>query len=190
MYASVVVANRPSNPGKPTCPNWSPIGCPSRLSPAGLPLVIAGFTYFAPNSPRKPLYPPASSGRLSGRACWLPVQMPPPFAQWMAKPMKSVCARLRAAVPAGAALDDTASFHSAEPAPNTLVMSPLGPVAVFSSTMLAGPPAAPQSQPPRVYGTHGAGVVRGNPVAPFTMFRSGSAGDALVSTTMSGPYLH
>ena len=78
-------------------------------------------------------------------------------AQWIARPTKSVCARLRAAVLAGAAFDAAASFHSGEPVPNTFVMSPAGPVPVFSSTTFADA-VAPQSQPARVYGTHGAGV--------------------------------
>ena len=41
--------------------------------------------------------------------------------------------------------------------PKTLVMSPLGPVPVFSSTVFAVA-TAPKSQPARVYGTHGAGA--------------------------------
>ena len=73
---------------------------------------------------------------------------------------KSVCARFRAAVPGGAAFEARASFHSGENAPNTFVISPFGPVPVFSSTTLA-PAAAPQSHPARVYGTHGAGVFLG-----------------------------
>src|SRR5262249_19476297 len=75
----------------------------------------------------------------------------------MAKPTKSVCALARAAVPDGAAFESTASFHCGEPEPKTLVMSPVGPVPVFSSTMFAEA-MAPTSQPARVYGTHGAGA--------------------------------
>src|SRR6478735_782504 len=65
-----------------------------------------------------------------------------------------------------------ASFHSGEPLPNTWVMSPVGAVELFSSSMFAVP-TPPTSQPARVNGTHGAGVVfwpsvimfgRGSPV--------------------------
>ena len=63
--------------------------------------------------------------------------MPPSTPQWIARPMKSVSALARAAVPLGAALEATASFHSGEPVPKTLDMSPKGPVPVFSSTTLA-----------------------------------------------------
>src|SRR5215831_10197402 len=80
----------------------------------------------------------------------------------MAKPTKSACA---------CAPDAFASHHcgcaaasaavqtagGGVGAPNTLVMSPVGPVPVFSSTMLA-PATAPTSQPARVYGTQGAGA--------------------------------
>ena len=94
--------------------------------------------------------------------------MPPPFAQWIAKPTKSVCASRRAGVPAGAAFDASASFHSGEPAPKTFVMSPVASVLVFSSTVFATP-TLPTSQPARVNGTHGAGALRGVPVSPLTM---------------------
>ena len=50
-----------------------------------------------------------------------------------------------------------ASFHCGELAPNTLVMSPLAPVPVFSSTVFAVA-TAPKLQPALVYGTHGAGA--------------------------------
>ena len=82
-------------------------------------------------------------------ALGLPAHRPPPRPQCTAKPTKSVCARARAAVPAGAALEASASFHSGEPCPKTLVMSPLGPVEVFSSTTFALA-TAPKSQPARV----------------------------------------
>src|SRR5262245_14891713 len=51
-----------------------------------------------------------------------------------------------------------ASFHSGEPWPNTFVMSPVGAVDAFSSSRFAVP-TPPKSQPARVNGTHGAGVV-------------------------------
>src|SRR6476646_6561741 len=103
-------------------------------------------------------------------------------------PTKSVCASVRAAVPAGAAFDADASFHSGDPEPNTFVMSPFGPVAVFSSTTFARA-VAPKSQPARVYGTHGAGAFFGVPLSAFTMFGSGSAGGVPVSSTRSVQYL-
>src|SRR5215813_15603347 len=112
--------------------------------------------------------------------------MPPPAPQWTAIPTKSVCARFRAAEPAGAALDAWASSHSGDPAPKTLVMSPPGPVPVFSSTMFADA-TAPKSHPARVYGTHGAGVVLGAPVAEssVTMLDRPSAGGVPTSSTRS-----
>jgi hypothetical protein len=103
-------------------------------------------------------------------------------------PTKSVWASVRAAVFGGAALDATASFHSAEPCPNTFVMSPFGPVPVFSSTTFATA-AAPKSQPARVYGTHGAGVVLAVPLPPLTMLGVGSAGGIPTSSTRSVQYL-
>src|SRR5919201_3636938 len=83
--------------------------------------------------------------------------MPPPFAQWIAIPTKSVSAFVPAAVRDGAAFDATASFHSGEPTPNASDMSPNGPVPVFSSSMFASE-IAPKSQFAFVNGTHGAGV--------------------------------
>src|SRR5215470_17416365 len=103
-------------------------------------------------------------------------------------PTKSVCAWLRAAVPGGAAAEATASFHSEEPAPNTLVMSPAAPVPVFSSTTLATA-VAPKSHPARVNGTHGAGAFSGIPLSPLTMLGRGSAGAGLTSSTRSVQYL-
>src|SRR5258708_17225973 len=66
------------------------------------------------------------------------------MAQWMATPTKSLlaCPGLPAA-----------SIASAEPAPNTVVMSAL----VFSSSMFAME-TAPTLHPARVKGTHGAGA--------------------------------
>src|SRR5215213_10033360 len=115
--------------------------------------------------------------------------MPPPTAQWIAMPTKSVCARLRAAVPAGAAAEASASFHSGEPEPKTFVMSPFGPVPVFSSTTLASA-VAPQSQPARVYGTHGAGAFFGVPLSPLTITGVGSAGGTPMSSVRSVQYLN
>ena len=73
-------------------------------------------------------------------------------------------------------------------APNTLVMSPFGPVPVFSSTTFASA-VAPKSHPARVYGTHGAGAFLGEPLSPFTMFGSGSAGGVPTSSVRSVQYL-
>ena len=67
----------------------------------------------------------------------------------MANPTKSVWAFARAAEPAGADAEVTASFHWGEPVPNTFVTSPVAPVPVFSRTMLAAA-IAPTSQPTRV----------------------------------------
>src|SRR6267142_475517 len=89
--------------------------------------------------------------------------MPPPLPQWIARPTKSVWARFRAAVFAGAAFDASASLNSDEPAPKTFVISPAGPVPVFSRTMFASA-TAQKSQPARVYGTQGAGVFLGIPL--------------------------
>lgn len=76
----------------------------------------------------------------------------------------------------------TVSLHSGEPPPNTLVMSPVGAVELFSSSMFAVP-TPPTSQPARVNGTHGAGVVL--PVSVI-MFGSGS----LVGSTGLVQYLN
>ena len=108
----------------------------------------------------------------------MPAQIPPPAAQWIAIPTKSVCARARAAVPEAAIWEALPSFHSGEFSPKTLVMSPVGSVAktldepvlktialLFSSTVLAVP-TLPTSQPARVNGTHGAGALRTAPVPP------------------------
>ena len=56
--------------------------------------------------------------------------MPPPAPQWIVYPTKSVCARLRAAVPGGEIWDSASLDPFGEPAPKTLVMSPVGSVAV------------------------------------------------------------
>src|SRR5262249_59889835 len=67
-------------------------------------------------------------------------------------------------------------------------MSPPGPVAVFSRTTFASA-TAPKSQPARVYGTHGAGVVLGSPVpgSTVTMLDRPSAGGGPVSSPRAGP---
>src|SRR5262245_42434121 len=113
-------------------------------------------------------------------------------------PMKSVWASCLAAVFGGAALDARASHHSgcagsgqAAVDPKTLVMSPFGPVPVFSRTTLASA-TAPKSQPARVYGTHGAGAFLGWPVARsrVTMFGRGPAGGTPTSSTRSAQYLN
>ena len=88
-------------------------------------------------------------------------------------PTKSVCASCESAF---------ASFHSGEPAPNTFVMSPEAAVEVFSSSMFAVP-TPPTSQPARVNGTHGAGVVLPSSVI---MFGSGSP----IASTGSVQYLN
>src|SRR5262250_1630419 len=115
---------------------------------------------------------PARSG--SGSS-WPDAQLAEPVAQWTLSPTKSVCALARAAVPGGAAAEATASFHCGEPAPNTLVMSPLGPVPVFSSTVLAVA-TAPKSHPARVNGTHGAGALSPLGVTMFGTVVVGAAG--------------
>src|SRR5712691_10886171 len=65
--------------------------------------------------------------------------MPPPAAQWIVMPTKSVSAFARAAVANGAICESLPSFHSGEPSPNTFVMSPAGSVAVgpYTGTPLA-----------------------------------------------------
>src|SRR3954454_9684962 len=125
--------------------------------------------------------------------------MPPPTPQWIAIPTKSVCALRTSAGSLGGAggvvlrvasvFEASASFHAAEPAPNTFVMSPFGPVPVFSSTTFASA-VAPQSQPARVYGTHGAGVFFGVPLSPFTITGVGSLGGRLMSSVKSVQYLN
>src|SRR5437660_4355208 len=92
--------------------------------------------------------------------------MDEPSAQWTAKPTKSVCALARAAVPDGAAFDAAASVNCGDGLPNTFVISPVGPVPVFSRTMFADA-MAPTSHPARVNGTHGAGTVRPSGVTMF-----------------------
>src|ERR1700752_4446753 len=78
-----------------------------------------------------------------------------------------------------------ASRNSGEPGPKTVKMSPPAElVELFSSTIFADA-TAPKSQPARVYGTHGAGVVFGAPLSPLTMFGSGS----LTASTGSFQYL-
>src|SRR5438094_1343052 len=83
--------------------------------------------------------------------------MLPPLPQWIAMPTKSVSAFARAAVPDGAAVDATASFHSGDPVPKASDMSPKGPIPMFSSSIFAVE-TPPKLHPARVYGTQGAGV--------------------------------
>src|SRR5262245_54970297 len=104
-------------------------------------------------------------------------------------PTKSVCARFRAAVPLGAAFDVCASMNSGDPAPDPLVMSPAGPVPVFSRTTFASA-TAPKSHPARVYGTQGAGAFFAVPLSPLTMLGRASAGGVPVSSTRSVQYLN
>jgi hypothetical protein len=68
-------------------------------------------------------------------------------------------------------------------------MSPLGPVEVFSRTRFAVA-TPPKSQPARVYGTHGAGVVLGWPLSALTMLGSASSGGVLSESTRSVQYLN
>src|ERR1051326_4593741 len=116
---------------------------PSR-SVIGLPPLINGATYLAPNRPLKPMYPPGSSGSLSGSAPLAVEQRALPCAQWTPMPTKSANAWAGLAVTSAAC---------GEPAPKTVGMS----VAMFSSTVLAVA-TWPTLQPARVYGTHGAGA--------------------------------
>src|SRR4051812_12422258 len=70
---------------------------------------------------------------MSGLAWSLSVQIPGPFdgsPQWTAIPTKSVWASARAAVLDGEICEARPSTHSREPSPKTLVMSPVGSVAV------------------------------------------------------------
>src|SRR5207253_11439664 len=104
---------------------------------------------------------------------------------WFGIPYESVCAFARSAVPDGAEFDATACLHSGEPVPKTSDMSPKGPVPVFSSSMFASE-IAPKSQPARVNGTHGAGVVF---CPSVTMFANGSR-TPVESSTRSVQYLN
>src|SRR5438132_13666215 len=150
---SETVASIPSNPGKPTFPNWSLITLPLRsvIDPVGL---ITGFTYLAPNSARKPLYPPGSSGSVSGRACF-DLHSAEPCAQWMPIPTKSAC---DFGAVFGVVVDAPYSAltwaASAEVGPKTVGMS----IPVFSRMVLAVA-TEPTLHPARVYGTHGAGAI-------------------------------
>src|SRR3954452_1771693 len=114
----------------------------------------------APNRPLNPLYPPGSSGSRSGLPPCSSEQRSPgalsPMLQWIAMPSKPATASLRV-LPGPSLLDQSANSCSGDGLPNTFVMSPLGVVLVFSSSMLAIE-NAPTSQPARVNGTHGAGV--------------------------------
>src|SRR6266852_5579256 len=96
---------------------------------------------------------------------------------------------MRAAEPAGAAAELCASANCGVPMPNTFVTSPLGPVPVFSRTTLASA-VAPKSQPARVYGTHGAVVLFGEPLSPLTMTGVGFVGGMLASSVRSVQYLN
>src|ERR1700730_1973172 len=99
----------------------------------------------------------------------------------MAMPTKSACALVRVAAV-------LASIHSGLPLPKACVMSPNGPVPVFSSSMLAVE-TPPKLQPARVYGTQGAGVFF---CPSVTMFGNGSRVVAfgLESSTRSVQYLN
>src|SRR3954454_22201407 len=114
----------------------------------------------APNRPLNPLYPPGSSGSRSGLAPCSSEQRSPgalsPALQWIAMPSKSATASLRV-LPGPCVLDQSAKPCSLDGLPNTFVMSPLGVVFVFSSSMLAIE-NAPTSQPAPVHGPHRAGV--------------------------------
>src|SRR5262249_53414564 len=89
---------------------------------------MAGLTYFVPNSPWKPLSEPGRIVAGSARAFGLPVQGEEPLAQWIATPTRSVNARLRAAVFAGAGCESRSSFDASEPSPKSDVTSPVGSV--------------------------------------------------------------
>src|SRR3984893_16304650 len=99
----------------------------------------------------------------------------------MAMPTKSACALVRVAAV-------LASIHAGLPLPKACVMSPNGPVPVFSSSMLAVE-NPPKLQPARVYGTQGAGVFFGPSVTRvvtlITLFAFG-----LESSTRSVQYLN
>src|SRR5262249_24174046 len=98
----------------------------------------------------------------------------------MAKPIKSVCGfALALALAGGFGKAGAASAWACcgEGLPNTFVMSPVGPVPVFSSTMLAVA-MAPTSQPARVNGTHGAGAF-----SPSGVIMFGTVGVLVADTT-------
>ncbi len=116
--------------------------------------VNSGLTCSAPNSALNPVYPPGSVGTMSVTPG---AHAADPCAQWTAKPTRLVWARLRAALPEPAIAEVVASANWGEPEPNIVVTSPLGPVPVFSRTMLAEA-TAPTSQPARVNGAQGAGM--------------------------------
>src|SRR4030088_3646263 len=99
----------------------------------------------------------------------------------MAIPTKSAWALTRVA-------GLNASFHSAVLAPKACVISPNGPVPVFSSSMLAVE-TPPKLHPARVNGTQGAGVVF---CPSVTMFGRGSRVGASrrESSTLSFQYLN
>ena len=87
-------------------------------------------------------------------------------------------------MPDGAAFEATAWLHSGEPVPNASDMSPKGPVPVFSSSMFASE-MAPKSQPARVNGTHGAGVV----FCPSVIMFGSASLSPVASSTRSVQYL-
>src|SRR5438094_7639605 len=111
--------------------------------------------------------------------------MLPPLPQWIAMPTKSVSDFARAAVPDGAAFDATASFHSGDPVPKASLMSPKGPVPVFSNSILAAD-TPPKSQPARVNGTQGAGVF----FWPSETILGNGSLTPVVSSTRSVQYLN
>src|SRR6266853_1327849 len=81
-----------------------------------------------------------------------------------------------------------ASFHSGDPAVNASVMSPKGPVPVFSSSMFAVE-TAPKLHPARVNGTQGAGVFFWPSVTMFGR-RSRVDESTFESSTRSVQYLN
>ena len=102
--------------------------------------------------------------------------------QWIAMPSKSAVARSPSLAPSPslsgppAVFDQFANVACGELVPNTLPMSPVALVSVFSNSMLAML-NAPTSQPARVNGTQGAGVL-----APPVVTRFGRRSDALTGS--------
>src|SRR5882724_3001972 len=156
----------PSNPGNPICPvaSWITLPLRSVIDPLAL---ITGLTYFAPNSPLNPEYPPGSSGNKSGRAWLEAAHNAEPCAQCTPMPTKS-------AKPCGGFAATSAA--SSELGPNTIGMS----IAVFSRIVLAVA-TAPKSQPARVNGTQGAGAI-----LPFSLIISGVVSVLLPAGSKSG----
>src|SRR4029078_4126207 len=98
----VFFASIPSKPGNPQLPAPSLTGWPEVSFTQGLPPVTAGSTYFVPNSPWYPVYPPGSSGSGSLLAFVLPAHLlDAVWAQWMAIPTKSVVRRAAGSAASG-----------------------------------------------------------------------------------------